>query len=228
MSKAFRSLSRDDNFWRWRCFQRSGFLENVTQRRRHIDDFWLDWSLSLAESQLPDHPSNHAPETQKSREKERVRLMANWDPTHPSEKKNWYGEYIHRHGSLSVNWLQHPRPDGNPQALPIEARGLALYYPDQRQQDSDQHTSTILALSPLEDGSVCLWDARGTRARQGAIIGCSAPGILFADGPGDDTNRRSRKIDSGVTECVSVDSQRHRAWFAVQNSKWHYVKADNN
>ncbi|KAM0329159.1 hypothetical protein ACHAQA_004455 [Verticillium albo-atrum] len=72
----------------------------------------------------------------------------------------------------------------------------------------------MLAVSPLDDGSICLWDVKGRRGRKGAIVGKSVPGILHIDGPG--TVGRSRKIDAGVTECISVDSQGKRAFVAVQ------------
>ncbi|CRK40399.1 hypothetical protein BN1708_008189 [Verticillium longisporum] len=69
-------------------------------------------------------------------------------------------------------------------------------------------------VSPLDDGSICLWDVKGRRGRKGAIVAKSAPGILHIDGPG--AVGRSRKIDAGVTECISVDSQGKRAFVAVQ------------
>jgi hypothetical protein len=148
-------------------------------------------------------------------ERERVRIMANWDPCFPSERVSWYDEYIQRHGPVVVNWMQHAydKEPASPADF-VEARGVALYYPD---GDSRE---TVLAVSPLDDGSVCLWDVGGTRGKRGAIVARSRPGILFIDGPGADNRRRSKRIDSGVTECVSVDSRLHRAFFAVQSRKF--------
>jgi hypothetical protein len=94
----------------------------------------------------------------------------------------------------------------------IEARGVALYNP----YDGDDGIGTMLAVSPLEDGSVCLWDINGTRGRQGGILTRSKPGTLFVDGSSDN-NRRSKTIDTSVKECVSVDNDNHRAFFAVQS-----------
>jgi len=148
------------------------------------------------------------------RERERVRIMANWDPCFPSERVSWYDEYIHRHGPVAVNWMQSAYDnEGTSAADLVEARGMALYYPD------GELGEAVLAVSPLDDGSVCMWDVAGTRGKRGAIAARSRPGILFIDGPAADNSRRSKRIDSGVTECVSVDSRQHRAFFAVQSRK---------
>lgn len=160
----------------------------------------------------PSAPS--PPSTAESRERERVRIMANWDPCFPAERVSWYGEYVQRHGPVAVNWLQNAHynngNDDGGAADRVEARGVALYYPD---------GEAVLAVAPLDDGGVGMWDVGGTRGRRGAIVARSRPGVLFIDGPGGDNSRRSKRIDSGVTECVSVDSWQHRAFFAVQSRK---------
>ena len=143
--------------------------------------------------------------------------MHNWDSSYPSERVSWFEEYIQRQGPITVNWLQLPRAsDGASRIEIVEPKGVALYRPDN--PGEDDRVETLLAVSPLDDGSVCLWDVNGTRAgRRGAIVARSRPGILFIDGPDADNRRRSKRVDSGVTECVSVDSYRHRAYFAVQS-----------
>lgn len=174
--------------------------------------------------------------TLKTLERERARIMANWDPTFPGERISWYEEYIQRHAPIAVNWFSLPRPhrDYDPDRMIveedyIEARGVALYRPRNHRNEGgygvgDLGTEDIVAVSPLDDGGVCLWDINGTKEdsgrRRGAIIAQSRPGILFVDGPGADNNRRSKRVDSGVTECVSVDSWHHRAFFAVQSRKF--------
>ncbi|KAK4129636.1 hypothetical protein N657DRAFT_610174 [Parathielavia appendiculata] len=164
-----------------------------------------------------------------TRERERVRIMANWDPCFPAERVSWYDEYIQRHGPVVINWMQHAydsnnKAEGQAPSLAagpfIEARGVALYYPD---GDDPAAETAVLAVAPLDDGSVCLWDVAGTKGKRGAIVARSRPGILFIDGPGADNRRRSKMIDSGVTECVSVDSRLHRAFFAVQS---HLIEVD--
>ncbi|KAL1844352.1 hypothetical protein VTJ49DRAFT_31 [Mycothermus thermophilus] len=173
-SRRFLNLVRDDNLWRFRCLEESSFLATLDRRRRILRDG-------------PPRPT----------ERERVRIMANWDPSFPGEHVSWYEEYVQRHGPVAVNWFQLPYPyhdDGGgdgmnqrktPDAVPTEARGFALYYPDGELAES------VLAVAPLSDGGVCLWDVAGTRGRKGAIIARSRPGLF-------------------------VDSQLHRAYFAVQ------------
>lgn len=142
--------------------------------------------------------------------------MANWDPSYEGERVNWYDEYIQRNAPVAVNWLQQPALRDGSQSTNIEARGLALYRPDNPNQDLHK-PEAIFAVAPLEDGSVCLWDVTGARGRKGAMFAKSQPGILYIDGPSGDNQRRSKRIDSGVTECVSVDSKLHLAFFAVQS-----------
>lgn len=151
---------------------------------------------------------------------EKTRILANWDPSYPTEQVCWYDEYIQRYGPVTVNWLQQPTVQEGSVMHHVEARGVALYYPD-GPSHSELGQETVLAVSPLDDGSVCLWDVNGTRGRKkrGAILGRSEPGILFIDGPESDNTRRSKRVDSGVTECVSVDSYRHCAFFAIQSRR---------
>ena len=143
----------------------------------------------------------------------RIQDMANWDPTFPDERVSWYDEYIQRNGPTSVNWFESPKHYEGGEHNLVEARGLALYAPN----DGAGSNGDMMAVAPLDDGTVCLWDVRGTRGQQGAILAKSAPDILFIDGPGSDNARRSKKVDTGVTDCVSVSNFGHRAFFAVQS-----------
>ncbi|KAH8899304.1 hypothetical protein GQ53DRAFT_306456 [Thozetella sp. PMI_491] len=224
---AFRILGRDNSFWRARCFDESSFLEALDRRRLLMGDTVRQAVLALGdESATGTEDGARAPgvvHLRNSRKRERARIMANWDPTYPSERQSWYEEYIQRHGPIAINWLQEARPQDDVAGDMVEARGVALYHPDNPHQHEATQEGAVLAVSPLDDGSVCIWDINGTRGKRGAILSRSAPGILFVDGPGDDNNRRSRRVDSGVTECVSVDSTRHRAFFAVQ---CHLIEVD--
>ncbi len=245
MSRRFHNLARDDGFWRSRCLQESSFLEAFDRRRRllksadqatgphtlppylngsgaianNVDTVGLDGGNDVTDGDGDRYTPMLSPVhgTTDSRERERVRIMANWDPCFPSERVSWYSEYVQRNGPVAVNWMQNAYDEAagpsSSTADLIEARGVALYYPD---GDSGE---AVLAVSPLDDGGVCLWDVGGTRGRRGAIVARSRPGILFIDGPEADNQRRSKRIDSGVTECVSVDSWKHRAFFAVQSRK---------
>ncbi len=147
----------------------------------------------------------------KERGREHNRLTANWDPTFPDERMSWYDEYIQRNAPIAVSWFELPHTKDDPTRLPVDVRGSALYH-------SSKHE--VLAISPLDDGSVCIWDVKGSRGRQGSIVARSMSGLLCADGPATDLSRRSKRIDSGVVECVSIDNQRDRAFFAVQNRQF--------
>lgn len=150
-------------------------------------------------------------------ERERVRILANWDLSYPSEGVSWYDEYIQRHAPIATSWLQQPKIRDGFVTDNIEARGVSLYRPGHAGQDSGNDGRPLLAVSPLDHGGVCIWDVEGTKGRRGAILAESRPGILFIDGPEADNSRRSKRVDSGVTECVSVDDRSHRAFFAVQS-----------
>lgn len=163
--------------------------------------------------------SNQDDDAVRNSKQERVRIRANWDPSYPNEEVSWYNEYIHRHAPTVVNWFEPARrKDAHRRWVNIEARGLALYHPDGHTSDSVGQ-DTVLAISPLDDGGICIWDVNGTRGKKGSIFAKSNPGLLFVDGPQSDNSRASKRVDSGVTECVSVDNQRHRAFFAVQSRK---------
>ncbi|MCJ1405421.1 hypothetical protein MMC11_008649 [Xylographa trunciseda] len=150
-------------------------------------------------------------------ESQRIRALANWDPSYPNEKVDWYGEYIARHGPISTSWLQQPTiRDGNTDET-HEIRGMALHH--------DSNGSRVVA--PLDDGSVCLWELghgihseRTGDQRKGAIIGRSKRGLLsFSDG-GDNggfyySHHKGKTASAGVVECLSVDSIRNKAYFAV-------------
>ncbi|KAL2754954.1 hypothetical protein ACRALDRAFT_2059738 [Sodiomyces alcalophilus JCM 7366] len=140
--------------------------------------------------------------------------MANWDPTFPGESVLWYDEYIQRYAPSRTNWFQQPRiRDGDAEDR-LEVLGLALYNPP-------GEPDSMYAVSPLDDGSICLWDVKGRHRRKGAMVAKSQPGILHIDGPG--AVGRSRKIDTGVTESITVDSYNKRAYVAVQS---HLMEVD--
>lgn len=79
--------------------------------------------------------------------------------------------------------------------------------------------------SPRSTTGPCVWDVKGTRGRRGGIVARSKPDVLFLDGPGGQNTRRSKKVDGGIVEGVSVDNSGHRAFFAVQS---HIIEVDLN
>ena len=144
-----------------------------------------------------------------------VQYLANWDPVFPEEQVSWYDEYVQRNAPACVSWLQIPRLRDIGFEAFIEARGMALYSP----HAGNDGLGTMLAVSPLDDGSVCLWDVKGARGKPGSILSRSEPNTLFLDNQGGQNTRRSKRFNTGITECVSVDNYRHKAFFAVQSRK---------
>lgn len=146
-----------------------------------------------------------------------MQLRVNWDPSYPGEPVCWYDEYIQRTLDPVTNWFQSPYRTGTNTRILNEVRGVALYTPGSVQRELT--ADPLLAVSPLEDGTVCLFDVNGTHVRKGAVLGKSAEGMLFSYGHDPAAARRENRINS-VTECVSVDSQSNRAFFAVQSREY--------
>lgn len=249
MSRRFRVVCRDDRLWKSRCFDDSVFYLNLLHRKTLIQS-QLDRASAMHgqmhaqaaavpvnEGVAPDtpQPATDPPLASESPVYARMQLLskrlnrlraiskkqveANWDPSYPEERVSWYDEYIQRYGPVATNWFQSPYMGGDPaKGLLNEVRGLALFTPDSARRESA--TDALLAVSPLEDGTVCLFDVNGTSARRGAVLTSSRPGLLYSGGRNSDGAKQERRIDSGVTESVSVDSQSNRGFFAVQNRKW--------
>jgi hypothetical protein len=150
----------------------------------------------------------------KEKSNEKIRIMANWDPSYPQEKVNWYDEYIARNAPISTSWMEQARDRESAGHEYLEARGVAVYTPP-------GEADATLVLAPLDDGSLCLWDVSGVRGRKGAIIGRSRPGILSVDkNPEPGEAWRSKMISTGVTECISIDSAQNKAYIAVQSGNY--------
>ncbi|KAF3057102.1 hypothetical protein GL218_05978 [Daldinia childiae] len=224
-SKHFLGLCRDGNFWRDRSLSASAVSERIRLSRLGSD--WIDedgatltgvpTAAGQANQTQDDQNAVHwnrleslSQLSSKRRKREQARIAANWDPTFPNEKTNWYNEYIHRYGPIAVSWFEQPQVQTGSIRTHLDASGIALYNPPGGNE--------LFAVSPLDDGSICLWDVKGTRSRKGSILSRSNPGLLCADGPGADLSRRSKMINTGVTECVSIDSVNHVAFFAIQSN----------
>jgi hypothetical protein len=221
VNQKFLKLGRDDTLWKDLAFTHSSFLRNLRRRQEIItsqtaqESPFRDLARALAtgngqgDSRLL-QPRKEARDL-KARSIERNRILANWDPSYPNEKVNWYDEYIARNAPIKIGWLQQPRNRESPEHEHLEVRGLGLYTPP------GEDNSTF-AVAPLDDGSVCLWDITGRNAKKGSIIARSKSGVLSSNSE-TESNKRSRMISTGITECVSVDSMRKRAYIAVQSRK---------
>lgn len=221
VDKRLLALGRDDTLWREQCFIKSSFLDNLRRRRELLsaesdqNPQFRDLALALAngnglgESRLA-KPREEARDI-KARSNERIRIMANWDPSYPGEKTNYYEEYIARNAAISTSWLQQPRNRESAQHEYLEIRGMGLY-----SETGDSDSSLVVA--PLDDGSLCIWDITGAKGRKGAITARSKSGILFSgEAIRATTQDKLNMISPGVTECVSVDAVRKRAYVAVQD-----------
>jgi len=221
VSKRLLILARDDNLWREQCYQTSPFIRNIRRRRELLGDEPADQRLrdlaralahgnGLGVSRLASQPQEEAREF-KSQSNENIRLRANWDPSYPEEKVNWYEEFIARNAPISTSWFEQPRNRESAEHEYLEVRGLALYTEPGMQ-------GSILAVAPLDDGSICLWDIHGEKGKRGSIVARSKSGLLAVDSnPQSNAGARSKMISTGVTECISVDSARKRAYVAVQS-----------
>ncbi|KAI1430771.1 hypothetical protein GGR50DRAFT_698670 [Xylaria sp. CBS 124048] len=221
VSKQFLRICRDNHYWRGRCLDASALYERVSLFRRGADWFDEDGMPLSNSSSTPANPQQQATQlphhnvaiqnigllASRRREKEYSRIAANWDPTFPGERTNWYHEYIQRNAPTVTNWFERPGTLGGSIEDAIDVRGVALYTPS---TPDDQ----LFAVSPLDDGSVCIWDVRGSRGSKGSIIAKSGPRRLW-NAKSSSTGMTNRCIDRGIIECVSVDNQRHHAFFAV-------------
>ncbi|CAL3972639.1 unnamed protein product [Diplocarpon coronariae] len=212
-------LSRDDNLWRENCFKKSSFLSNLRRRRELVssneqDPGFRDLARALAagnglgDSRLVQfrEEARHP----KARSNERIRILANWDPSYPKEKIDWYSEYIARNAPISTSWMEQPRNRDHQDHEYLEIRGMAIYTPV-----GDEEATLVVGC--LDDGSVCLWDLTGRKGRKGSVIARSESGLIAPRLSQAGAGKHSRIFIDGLTEGVSVDHGSRRAYFAVQS-----------
>ncbi|RFU34378.1 hypothetical protein B7463_g2013, partial [Scytalidium lignicola] len=237
VSKRFSQICRDGRIWREQCFLTSTFLARYRERRDReeqrgdMDAQWRQYDNrqsalgnataveAIARAMSDTNALNPRFRSQAGLEwsepvahlSEKVRIRANWDPSYLGEKVRWYDEYIARNSTISMSWLQQPRNMESPSKEYLEVSGMALYTPP-------GELAATIVISPLDDGSVSIWDLNGSLARKGSIIARSKPGILSIDEfPSGTHTKRSEMVKAGVTECISVDSFLKRAYVAVQS-----------
>lgn len=232
VSKRFLTLGRDEALWREQCFNKSSFTERLRRRQALLayeptqEPRFRNLARALANGNGHGDPRLIQPREEardaKEQSNERIRIMANWDPSYPGEKVRWYDEYIARHAPIATSWLQQPRHRESAEREYMEVRGMGLYTPR-------GETDSTMVVAPLDDGSVCLWNISRASARRGAIVGRSKSGILSVDpAPHSGPIQRSKMINTGVTECVSVDSGLQRAYFAVQSGMLRSITCRRN
>lgn len=126
---------------------------------------------------------------------------------------DFYQEFIDRHAPISKSWFQTAARGHREDSLHHEATGAGILYSDDGVADK--------LIAPLDDGSICLWDAAGSR--QGRIVARTAVGVLAGKGSDLDLTTRlaqsqAMMTETGAVEVVSVDSRAQKAFFAVQSS----------
>ncbi|KAF9692110.1 hypothetical protein EKO04_009832 [Ascochyta lentis] len=228
VSRQFLNLSRDNKLWKQLCFSHS----YTERRRRRLEITFpspqaetdprlaelIEAANSLADTFDITVHNPHAPgaeaQLNRNREKRRAALLNNWDPSGLEEKVNWYEEFVQRHAPEHVSWFQHAGHGAEDEA-PSEATGAGILF------DADGLASKLVA--PLDDGSIKIWDASAHSSTIGKLVAQSEPGLLSDRGPELDRDTRltqSQAImtETGAVECVSIDSTRHRAFFAVQKT----------
>lgn len=228
VSRQFLNLSRDNKLWKQLCFSHS----YTERRRRRLEITFtsppaetdprlaelIEAANTLADTFDISVHNPHAPgaeaQLNRNKEKRRAALLSNWDPSGIGEKVDWYQEFVQRHAPHQISWFQdagHEEED----EVRREATGAGMLY------DADGEASKLVA--PLDDGSIRIWDASANSTSVGKLVAQSEVGLLSNRGPDLDYNTRltqSQAImtETGAVECVSIDSTKHKAFFAVQNT----------
>ncbi|ERF73517.1 hypothetical protein EPUS_07722 [Endocarpon pusillum Z07020] len=198
VSRRFLTLARDGSLWRFQCYYDSP--KATINRIGH-----KSWTQALTQALVGDQKSSSEHTCMSSK----ARAADEWDLSDPSEKVDWYSEYIARHAQLSATWL-------SPQSSSYQdIRGVALLEDDAGRK----------LVGPLEDGSLCVWDFKrkeGAPSRHRQVCQNSVqspPGIVFSHSTATSASSQSaakRALPlSGVTDCISIDQSRKRAYLAV-------------
>ncbi|OCK84840.1 F-box domain-containing protein [Lepidopterella palustris CBS 459.81] len=223
VSRRYLEICRDNTLWKTLCFEHS-----VAEVRRRRQLLYSQMDTRLAElaramdniSGVPFHVRdvnalNAEMQEHRAAARRKAALVASWDPSYPGEKTNFYQEFIHRHAPHSISWFQDAQYGHREDRLHHEATGMGVLF-----NDAGQLADKLVA--PLEDGSICIWDASGDHNRHGGIIDRSPIGLLSNRGPELDhefrlTQNKAIMTETGAVECVSIDSRQKKGFFAVQN-----------
>lgn len=151
---------------------------------------------------------------ERNREKRWEALRTNWDPSYPEEKVDWYRDFVERHAPQKIGWFQDVGEVKEEEDARGEATGAGVLF------DSEGTADKLVA--PMDDGRICVWDARASSERQGKIVAKTDIGVLAdrgADLDYETRRRQSRAImtETGAVECVSIDSTLNKGFFAVMN-----------
>ncbi|KAL9067275.1 MAG: hypothetical protein Q9157_006862, partial [Trypethelium eluteriae] len=228
VSRRFWTLTRDNNLWKTICFEdsRAGALRRRQELVSSLDErlAMLRQAVNSISGESGTVHDGGAPNAEMSahgiRARERMRALANWDPSYPNEKIDFYQEYIHRHAPITMNWLQTVSDITGGGNEPREATGIGLLR-------EDGEYGAEKAVAPLDDGSICIfdispWSGHGPKS-QGRMTGRSDSGLLTSpptnlDKDSAREHSKTMMTETGAVECVSIDSIQRKGFFAVQNA----------
>ncbi|CAK3752063.1 hypothetical protein DOTSEDRAFT_70502 [Lecanosticta acicola] len=228
VSSRYLALGRDNAVWKTESFNHS--RAEALRRRQNLMSLQ---DARLAElrnavtalpggdltawdvSQLVGRPQGRASNDPAAEARiQRTRALANWEPGYPHERLDYYEEYIHRHAPINVGWLEVPKVQTTDKDELREATGIGML--TDQQTSANEH-----AVSPLDDGSVCIWNISARATTQsgggGRLIAQSKPGLLTGRHANATSESRAVMTETGAVECVSIDSSSAKGYFAVQN-----------
>jgi hypothetical protein len=231
VSKQFHVISHDQKLWKDACFEFSAFER--LRRQREADSTYIrlglhtidghDRSSSIAGvlDEIENDDSTFHQQHLRALSKDRARAVANWDPGYPTEEVDYYQEYVHRHGKISLNWFQTPTTHNGARSRQSELGGMGLF----EEYSGDQIRQNLL-VAPIDDGTVGLWHIHDSNHHEpenqsGRLAARSRAGVLRSVQQPTFTPWSINPIQEnfpgtgGVVECVSVDSRQKRAYFAV-------------
>ena len=148
---------------------------------------------------------------------ERKRALANWDPSYPNEKINYYAEYIQRHAPISTSWFETVKEGVGEEKEMREVTGTSMYY-------ADDGARAEKLFGVLDDGSIGVWQVSDGSdvAKPGRLVGRSLSCMLCQTlSQSTDTisieQAKAIMTETGAVECVSIDNNMQRGYFAVQS-----------
>ena len=217
MSKQFLEISRDDELWKNLCFQGSPISSKGLINRdgryggpipiQEPSVFTLQRAVLRTTGSSSSSDDNDAG-TPSNLLASATKRPINWDLSDSGEQVDWHNEYIARHAPLSMSWLS-PAPSTPGGFMSSEVRGMGLLKKD----------GNDILITPMGDGSVCLWHFTHNNDRPmppaGQVTSRSNCGILLGYNRKEPTS--SYIPSSNAVECVSVDQSSGKAYFAAQS-----------
>lgn len=216
-SRHFQFLTKDRHSWRQRCYDESKLAaqkrrETLNTSRSAREAEFIQAVNDLVRPSLSVHGSTEATnghDSSVASAKSTRSRMVSWDPRYPTEKIDFYQEYVHRHAPIRLSWFEGVDGRERDSQRPVEAIGAGLLY------DANGRASKLYA--PLEDGSIHVWEARfpaeGTPNQ-------AATGRQVASSPGKTlySANFSISVDGAGADTISIDQHRRRGYFACANN----------